>query len=66
MLLDGNLIFINKRTQKTVDKIKIGLKGKQTRKFINFIRTAMAVDNRCEKFYQGLAKVTPLFQPFFD
>ena len=54
-----------RRHKKTVDKIKIGLKGKQTRKFMNFIRTAMAADNRCGKFYRGLAKVTPLFQPFF-
>ena len=54
-----------RRHKKTVDKIKIGLKGKQTRKFLNFIRTAMAADNRCGKFYRGLAKVTPLFQPFF-
>ena len=33
--------------KKTVDKIKIGLKGKQTRKFTNFIQTAMAADNIC-------------------
>ena len=54
-----------RRHKKTVDKIKIGLKGKQTRKFMNVIRTAMAADKRCEKFYRGLAKVTPLFQPCF-
>ena len=54
-----------RRHKKTLDKIKIGLKGKQTRKFMNVIRTAMAADKRCEKFYRGLAKVTPLFQPCF-
>lgn len=40
MLLDGNLTFINKWTdkliKKSVDKIQIGVKGKQNTKIYEF------------------------------